>query len=385
MATIRRRTTIGGELRYDVRYWMAGQDRQQSKSFRRYEDAEIFKRKMESDEVSGLVTDHHRGTEAVAPYAEHWMVTRLTRGLPLRASTLHGYQGLWRRNIAPALGALPLRRLSPELIREWHAALVASAGPDQAAKSYRLLRAILNTAVDEELLPRNPCRIKGAGIERAEERPMPTTSVVLDLADAMEPRYRALVVLAALGGLRTGEMLGLRRSDIDPLRGTVSVARQVQEIAGQRVLVEAAKTDAGRRVVALPASVMSALVEHESRYSQPGQFGAVFTNPEGGLVRRASLCVAFQEACAKVGAPPGLHIHDLRHHAATVMARMPGITTKELMSRIGHKSPRAALIYQHATQERDKAIADFLDAQLAGVDRRQDAAVIDISGRKSAN
>jgi integrase len=180
-------------------------------------------------------------------------------------------------------------------------------------------------------------------------------------------------------------MLGLRRSDIDTLRGTVSVARQVQEIAGQRVLVDAAKTDAGRRVVALPASVMSELVEHMSRYSQPGQSGAVFTNPEGGPVRRASLYAAFQEACAKVGAPPGLHIHDLRHHAATVMARMPGITTKELMSRIGHKSPRAALIYQHATQERDKAIADFLDAQLAGVDRRQDAAVIDMPRRQSTN
>jgi integrase len=57
----------------------------------------------------------------------------------------------------------------------------------------------------------------------------------------------------------------------------------------------------------------------------------------------------------------GLRIHDLRHHAATLTARMPGITTKELMARIGHASPRAALIYQHATEQRDREIAAYLD------------------------
>lgn len=382
MATIRRRTTAGGETRYDVRYWQVGRDNQQSKTFRRYEDAEAFKRKAESEELSGLVTDHRRGARALGPYADNWIRTRLAKGRPLRASTLEGYRGLWRRNIEPTLGPLPVRRITPEVVRDWHSTLVSSAGPDQAAKSYRLLRAVLNTAVDEELLVRNPCRLKGAGVEHAQERPMPATSVVLDIADAIEPRYRAIMLLAGLGGLRTGEVLGLVRSDLDPLRRTVTVTRQVQEVAGRRVVVDAPKTDAGRRTVSLPSALVRELVDHMAEYAQPGLSGALFTNPEGGPVRRASLYAAFQEACRKAGAPAGLHIHDLRHHAATVMARMPGITTKELMARLGHNSPRAALIYQHATEERDRQIADYLDAQLVAVERTSDAAVVHLPQRR---
>lgn len=83
-------------------------------------------------------------------------------------------------------------------------------------------------------------------------------------------------------------------------------------------------------------------------------------------MRRAELSEEWRKAVAKVASAPGdLHVHDLRHAAATMIARMPGVTTKELMSRIGHSSPRAALIYQHATAERDQAIADFLDEQVA--------------------
>jgi len=78
------------------------------------------------------------------------------------------------------------------------------------------------------------------------------------------------------------------------------------------------------------------------------------------------------------GAPGGLHLHDLRHHAATLVARMPGVSTKELMASIGHASPRAALIYQHATSERDQAIAAFLGEQMAGVERPSMAPVVAI-------
>jgi integrase len=101
-------------------------------------------------------------------------------------------------------------------------------------------------------------------------------------------------------------------------------------------------------------------------------------------VRRATLYAAFREACRNTGAPEDLHVHDLRHHAATVIARMPGITTEELMVRLGHKSPRAALIYQHATRERDRAIAEYLDAQLGSVDRAAGAAVVDLPVDHSA-
>ncbi len=86
---------------------------------------------------------------------------------------------------------------------------------------------------------------------------------------------------------------------------------------------------------------------HLANVTGPGADAPVFVSPEGGPVRRATLSDAWQPAKAATGAPTELHIHDLRHHAATLTARMPGVTTKELMARIGHSSPVAALPARH--------------------------------------
>jgi len=310
------------------------------------------------------------GEVTLAAYTDGWLASRLVKGRALSDATRYGYRRLFERNIAPALGSEPLRRLTPERVRTWHADVVAAAGADQAAKSYRVLRAVLNTAVDDDLISRNPCRIKGAGIDRTPERAMPDTGEVLALIEAMEPRYRIVLVLAGLGGLRTGEMLGLRVADVDPLRQLVRVRQVAMEIPGLGRVVKDPKTDAGRRDVVLPRRAMDALAAHLATYPS-GPDGEVVTGPERGPARRASLSAAWRSAKAAVGVDPGLHIHDLRHHAATLTARTPGVTTKELMSRIGHSSPRAALIYQHATEERDRNIADFIDEQLDSAERSE--------------
>jgi integrase len=238
-----------------------------------------------------------------------------------------------------------------------------------AAKSYRLLRAILNTAVDDDRIGRNPCRIKGAGSEQTDERPMLPTVTVLALADAIEPPFRALVLVAGFGGLRTGEMLGLTRADIDLEQASVTVHTQAQQIVGLGRIMTDPKSDAARRVVTLPELVVLSLGDHLRRWTAPADDSPVFVGPEGRPVTRATLSEIWRAAVAQTGAPAGLRIHDLRHHAATLVARMPGITTKELMARIGHASPRAALFYQHATVERDRAAADFLDHEIATVVR----------------
>lgn len=119
----------------------------------------------------------------------------------------------------------------------------------------------------------------------------------------------------------------------------------------------------------LPNALHGVVEDHLDRFAQPGRDGAVFTGHQGRPVTRSRLSAAWRAACEAAHAPTGLRIHDLRHHAATLTARMPGITTKELMARIGHSSPRAALIYQHATQERDRTIADFLDEAIAATPR----------------
>ena len=113
-------------------------------------------------------------------------------------------------------------------MREWHATLL-SAGVSQTttAKSYRLLRAVLMTAAEDRIIPRNPCRIRGGGDEKPLERPVLTIAQVLDLADRMAARrFRVLILLAIFASLRWGEAIALRRCDLDLVARTVSIRRQ---------------------------------------------------------------------------------------------------------------------------------------------------------------
>jgi integrase len=129
-------------------------------------------------------------------------------------------------------------------VRDWQSDLVDWAGRDQAAKSYRLLRAILGTAVEDLRIGRNPCRIRGAGIEQAAERPIVEPAVILELAEAITPRLQALVILAGFAGLRSGEMLALTRADIDLVHKTVHVRASAAEITGDGRLVGRPKSEA---------------------------------------------------------------------------------------------------------------------------------------------
>jgi integrase len=287
----------------------------------------------------------------------------VVNGRPLSPSTRYGYDRLLARNILPHLGPLPLRVITPEQVRTWYGTVTASAGHDQAAKSHRLLSAILNTAVSDERIARNPCRIRGGGREKTPERPMPTTAEVLALVEAMPARYRLVLVLAGMGGLRMGEIMGLRLADVDPLRAAVHIRQAAQEIPGMGRIVKGAKSAAGRRTVVLPKQAMDAIATHVEAFGC-AETGELITDPRGGPARRPRVSDAWTDAKEAVGVDPEMHPHDLRHHAATLMAQMPGITTKEPMARIGHSSPRAALIYQHATAERDRQVAAFLEAQI---------------------
>jgi len=222
------------------------------------------------------------------PEGRRASVRRVRRGLardsPRQGSTAHtddtqGYEALLRRNIRPHFGRTKLRQITPERVREWHSKVTAESGSDQAAKSYRLLRAILMTAVSDELIARNPCGIKGAGIEHAEERPMLDTSTVFNLADAIVPRLRALILVAGFGTLRPGELLGLQRGDIDLLHGTVHVQREAHEITGQGRILTPPKSEAGDRTVALPAEIRDELSDHLDAYVAPEPEAYVFTRP----------------------------------------------------------------------------------------------------------
>jgi integrase len=211
--------------------------------------------------------------------------------------------------------------------------------------------------------PRNPCTIRGAGVERSPERPVISVDQVNALADAIEPRYRMAVLLGTFCGLRLGELLALRRRRMDLVHGMVTVGEQRQELSGGGTVIGPPKTAAGFRTIAVPPHILDDLHQHLAAWTGPEPEALVFTGPLSEGLRRATFYGAWQKARLTVDLP-NLHFHDLRHTGNT-LAAATGASTKELMARMGHASPRAALIYQHATVERDVAIAEAISRMVS--------------------
>jgi integrase len=341
-------------------------------------DAEQALAKAIADQGRGLWVRPDAGTVLLEDYARQWLACRLGRsGAPLRPRVRELYEGELRLHILPSLGHVPVGRLRPATVRTWYGALVERGpGASTAAKCYRLLRAILNTAVEDGLLAANPCSIRGAGAEKPADRKLPILKQVFELADVVKPRYRALVLAAAFSGLRRGELFGLHREHVDLDHGTVSVEEQRQQLSSGEHIVGPPKSDAGMRTVALPPEAFVLLVDHLERFVGPEPSAWVFTGDKGGPLREAVWQHQWARARKAVGLPE-LHFHDLRHVAATLAAET-GAGVKEIMYRIGHSTPQAALRYQHASARRDRAIADGIsrlirDERDAPGDRSQPA------------
>jgi integrase len=237
--------------------------------------------------------------------------------------------------------------------------LDAGASPVTAAKAYRLLKAVLNTAVDDGLIRRNPCRVKGAGQEKSPERPVLSMRDIGALADAINQRYRALVLLAIFCSLRWGELAALRRSDIDLTARTVRVTRQVTTLSGGRQVIGPPKSAAGNRVVVVPEFVIGPLQLHLRWVAEHDDDGLLFTSPEGKSFRYDNFRNRAWYPALRDAGLPRVHFHDLRH-TGNQLAADAGASLRELMDRMGHSTARAAMIYLHGSDERQRAIADAI-------------------------
>jgi len=304
----------------------------------------------------GVWVDPTAGQVTLTQWAREWLDERSD----LRPSTRAKYELLLRLHVLPALGPSPLSHLTAARVRAWYHEL-AGCHPATADDAYRLLRAVISTAVADRSIPATPCQVPGAGGTRTAERPVLSVAQVGALADAMLPRFRAAVLLAAWCQLRRGEVLGLQRRDLDLVAGTLRIERAWVAPPGQRPVIGAPKSDAGRRTVAIPGHLLAGLSEHLGQFVGPSPDAGLFGTSTGTAVSPRNLSRAWDDACRAAGM--SAHFHDLRHSGLT-WAATTGATTAELMHRGGHASPRAALRYQHATKDRDKALADAL-ARLA--------------------
>jgi integrase len=224
------------------------------------------------------------------------------------------------------------------------------------AKVYRLLRSILNTAVEDELLDANPCRIRNGGREQSRERPIPTVDQVKAAADAMPEHLAATVWIAALAGLRKGEILGLARRHIDLAGGTIMVERALQEVTGQGAVLVEPKTQSSNRVVVMPSPLIAVLEQHLAEHVAADPSALLFTNRQGRPIRATVWAAAWNEMRATTRLHD-LRLHDLRHLAGTLAAQAGG-TLKEVMALLGHSTTGAAMRYQHVAADRSRVLAD---------------------------
>ncbi len=270
----------------------------------------------EADLLRGERIERYVPTVTLIDYAPTWLNDRI-----LRPRTVELYEGLLEHHILPVLGQYELGALNPPLIRSWHSKLSKAdrPGPTTVAKSYRLLRTICETALSDDLISRNPCNIKGASTEHAAERPVLTVNQVDSLVQAIEARYRLMVVLAAWCALRLGELLALTRSDIDLELGTVRIDKAAAEMKSGQRMVGPPKTAAGVRTVAIPPHVIREVDAHLQMFTAATHDALVFVSSHGRPMDRASLYSAWKPAVASIGLS-GVRFHDLRHTGATLAA-----------------------------------------------------------------
>ena len=326
-------------------------DRPAPETFGTKTDAAVWLTVKEAEIRQGEWIDPDASAVLIADYGATWIDER--PGLRPKAVLI--YASLLKLHIAPHFAEVTIAEVTLARVRRWRKKLLDSGVSEiTAAKAYRLLRAIFNTALDDGLIKRNPCRIKGAGNEHSPERPVLTVTQVYAVADAVGLRYRALILLAAFTSLRWAELAALRPADIDLDARTVKVTRQLHyHQAGHSF--GPPKSRAGVRVVDFPDLIVPDVREHLAWL--PVSTSLIFATSTGTPLAHSNFRRrVWLPALAAVGLE-GIHLHDLRHTGNQLTANA-GANPKELMTRMGHDSERAAMIYLHSSRERQRALAD---------------------------
>jgi integrase len=321
----------------------------------------VSKRREIDRDVWDASDDVKREQIKFATYAERWLDGRQVAGRALKARTRAHYRQLLDDHLLGDFGNRPLAGIRPNDVRDWHTATLAGR-PTLRSHAYSLLRTIMGSAVNDELIDANPCRIVGAGQARRVVKIKPASVGELAvLSEEMPERLRLMVTLASWCAMRFGETVELRRGDIDLSDEVVRIRRAAVRVNGEYV-VTTPKSDAGVRDVAIPPHILPQIESHLARFVGKSRDALVFPAEHGGHLQPSTLYRHWYRARSAAGRDD-LRWHDLRHSGA-VLAAATGASIAELMARLGHATPAAAMRYQHAAQGRDKQIAALL-SQLA--------------------
>ena len=344
--------------------WREPDGRERSKRFRLKTEAQNHLNAVRVDQRRGLVTSNARLT--VAELAQQW----LDSAINLAAGTRTTYRRDLNRYILPRFGETQIGKVTPEAIQRWISEELDRLAPSSVHRHYRTMRTMFAFAIKRDLLIKNPClAVTPPRVPRTDMNVL-SVEQIEGIADAITARYRCFVLLAAYGGLRFSELVGLRRRDINADQVTV---------AGQLLLIDnvwertEAKTYSGHRTITISATVADERAAHLATWTGPEPDALVFTNQHGRPVGPSFRQNVWAPACAKVGlgsrtiknhkpAFSGIpRFHDLRHTAAS-LAIAAGAHPKTIQQRLGHSSIVVTMDrYGHLMAGVDQQLADDLD------------------------
>lgn len=274
--------------------------------------------------------------------------------------------------VEPSIGRKYVDEVTIADVAAWHAQMKSDLrrrarasgrtngdGAGEASQVYKLLSGVFKAAVAVGLIDFSPARVAGAGRYRRHRTPVVLTPAEVEaMAHALPEKYRALADVMSWTGLSIGEARALRHRDVDVRdadAASITVAQNVSQCGkGTGAVVGRLKTEAGSRTISIPPVLAEALAEHLLRYTSRAAMAWSSPSRTGGVLSDSTWRYAWITAREKAGLPD-INAHDLRHPSLTMAARA-GATTAELMLRGGHSEARVAMIYQHASVERDRMI-----------------------------
>jgi integrase len=325
-------------------------------TFTRKVDADRAAAAITTDKNRGVWVDPRLGTVTFGEVADRWLASKddgtMTVASFRRAAWIVGSKDLaplrtipvghiTRADIQNLVSRMKRRKLAPATIR----------------KNYNVVSAILTDAVADGLIPASPCiRIDLPRIVERKPRHI-EADMIEALADAIDPRYRALIIVGGYCGLRFAETAGLRVDHIDLMRRRITVEDAIVEVGGE--LHPGSTKNAAFRDFALPQNVADEIAAHLAEWP-PGSDGLIFQSPNGGPLRRSSWTQRYFRPAVNTAGLRGFNVHALRHSAASIMGAN-GAQLHEIGGRLGQRSAQTTRRYAHLVASRDEVIADRLD------------------------
>lgn len=307
----------------------------------------------------------------VEQWVTHWLTRIVPRSDPAEGTT-KAYNTVVRQYVVPLLGHHRLDRLTPEHIDDAWETLLDHGNPlkpedrrtpikpNTVHLAHTVLRRSLKVAVQRRRLKVNPAGTDSMDAPPRDEKevePIPTTEVEKILAAADGTPYGARWSVALALGLRPGEALGLRWEDVDLDEGVLHVRQQLQRVTGKGLVATSPKSDAGRRSMVLPATLLAALKAHRKAQTEVRlkagdhwtDTGLVFTQDDGRPIS-AEVDRRRWHALLEVAGVPQRRLYDARHSAATLLLAQ-GVAPRTAMALLGHSQISITMRYQHAVDE----------------------------------